>query len=134
MPSSNGTTRRHTVRLHVELPDDLPIGSLRELLEYHGIHTLEVTQVDERPAPVIRRVDIVAPLTPTERIVLISLTCSDTTKTVAQKLSVSETTIKTHVRAILRKLRVGSRTAAVGRALRLGLISIADIEQDTLGK
>jgi DNA-binding CsgD family transcriptional regulator len=50
-----------------------------------------------------------------------------TTKRLSQDLSLAAPSIETHLRNIFRKLNAGNRGEAVSAALKLGLITLADL-------
>ncbi len=52
-------------------------------------------------------------------------------KGVAEKLSVSERTIKAHLTNIFNKLNVASRSEAIVRGLKLGLVSVEDVTDES---
>jgi DNA-binding NarL/FixJ family response regulator len=113
-------------RLIVELPEDVSVGCLRELLDIHGIH-VQQCEAASRPAPSSPLQVPSVQLTPTEFSVLRAFTCSDTIDQIAATLGISPGTVKFHTENLYRKLRVGSRAFAVGRALRLGVLTLQDL-------
>jgi DNA-binding CsgD family transcriptional regulator len=50
-----------------------------------------------------------------------------TTKRLSQDLGLAAPSIETHLRNIFRKLNAGNRGEAVSSALKLGLITLADL-------
>jgi DNA-binding NarL/FixJ family response regulator len=95
----------------------------------------------ESPVPrrmipdVLRRV---AESTPTSQITKVSLTSREmqvlrgiakgyTTKRLAQELKLMPPSVETHVRNIFKKLEVNNRGEAVSLALKVGLITLADL-------
>jgi DNA-binding NarL/FixJ family response regulator len=52
---------------------------------------------------------------------------------IAEELFVTESTVKTHVSSILAKLNLSSRTQAALYALKIGLISLDDIDMEAAG-
>jgi ATP/maltotriose-dependent transcriptional regulator MalT len=66
---------------------------------------------------------VIEPLTPKEREVLVHLSALLSTEEIASAMFVSVNTVRTHVRSILRKLAVSRRNDAVRRARAMHLIS-----------
>jgi two-component system, NarL family, response regulator LiaR len=67
-------------------------------------------------------------LTERETEVLCLLALGRANKEIAQELVISEKTVKTHVSSILAKLGVPSRTQAALHAVRIGLVSLQELE------
>ena len=65
---------------------------------------------------------ILAPLTPREREILVEIATGDSNAQIAQRLVLSEATVKTHVGRILAKLQLHDRVQAVVLAYESGLI------------
>ena len=65
---------------------------------------------------------ILAPLTPREREILVEIATGDSNAQIAQRLVLSEATVKTHVGRILAKLHLHDRVQAVVLAYESGLI------------
>ena len=90
-------------------------------------------QVQLSPAVALRLVrevrapDRPEPLTEREREVLLALTRGLSNSEIAEALFITEKTVKTHVSNILGKLNLPSRTQAALYALKIGLISLDEI-------
>lgn len=67
-------------------------------------------------------------ITTREKQVLVLAANGNTNRAIARALGIGEEGVKTRVQSILRKLRVGDRTQAVAVGLRLGLLSLEDID------
>lgn len=63
-----------------------------------------------------------------EREALVLAANGKTSAAIARTLGVSEDTVKSRMQSVLRKLRVGDRTQAVAVALRIGLLSLDEVE------
>ena len=113
-------------QLIVELPDEMTVASLRELLEMNGV-TVRACLSKENSVVVSPSPSTAVRLTPAERDVLRAFTYCDSRREIAARLRVAPTTVKSHIESLYRKLRVRSRAFAVGRALRLGLIGPQDL-------
>ena len=113
-------------QLIVELPERMTAGSLRELLEMHGV-TVRACLANDAARPACRAAAAEVRLTPAERAVLRAFSYSDSREEIAARLRVAPATVKSHIESLYRKLRVRSRGFAVGRALRLGLITPQDL-------
>jgi ATP/maltotriose-dependent transcriptional regulator MalT len=72
-----------------------------------------------------RPVQMAAPLTERELVVLRLLPTRMSTRDIGRELSVSATTVRSQVQAIYRKLQVNSRAEAVTQARQLGLLPAA---------
>ncbi len=119
------------VTLLVDLPEAMSMAELCRLLEAHGV------VVHARPAegtpPPGDPVDTPAfRLAPAERAVLRAFTWCDSNKEIARLLGMGTATVKTHVERLYQKLGVSSRAHAVGRALRLGLLTLPELENRAL--
>jgi DNA-binding CsgD family transcriptional regulator len=66
-------------------------------------------------------------LTSREMQILRGVAKGHTTKRLSQDLSLAAPSIETHLRNIFRKLNAGNRGEAVSAALKLGLITLADL-------
>ena len=73
---------------------------------------------------------VIDPLTERELEVLKLVAHGCTNREIADRLIVAEGTIRTHVSNILDKLHLASRTQATLYALREGLASLDDVDQD----
>jgi LuxR family transcriptional regulator, maltose regulon positive regulatory protein len=83
-------------------------------------------QVEEAlGSPSRRPVQMAAPLTERELVVLRLLPTRLSTRDIGRELSVSATTVRSHVQAIYRKLQVNSRAQAITQARQLGLLPTA---------
>lgn len=114
------------MQLQVELPEGMPVASLRELLAMHGIalrafHRNGAAERAWQPDPGSLN------LTEAERAVLRSFTYCDTNEQIAAALHIGVETVRTHAKSVYRKLKVKSRAFAVGRAMRLGLLTLEDL-------
>jgi two-component system, NarL family, response regulator LiaR len=69
-------------------------------------------------------------LTPREAEVLRHMALGRSNKEIAGALFVSEETVKTHVANVLAKLAVDNRAQAIVQALRRGLVSLEELDQD----
>ena len=74
---------------------------------------------------------IIDPLTERELEILKLVARGRTNREIADQLVVAEGTIRTHVSNILDKLHLASRTQATLYALREGLASLDDIDEDS---
>ena len=113
---------------------DLPgaralVDQARELVDQStdpGMLPSMLEQVEEalgsRPR---RRVQMAAPLTERELVVLRLLPTRLSTRDIGRELSVSVTTVRSQVQSIYRKLQVNSRAEAVAQARQLGLLPAA---------
>jgi LuxR family transcriptional regulator, maltose regulon positive regulatory protein len=113
---------------------DLPgaralVDQARELVDQStdpGMLPSMLEQVEEalgsRPR---RRVQMAAPLTERELVVLRLLPTRLSTREIGRELSVSVTTVRSQVQSIYRKLQVNSRAEAVAQARQLGLLPAA---------
>ena len=120
------------LRLCVEVPHGLSICTLRELLAMHGalVHGWELAP----PAPAEESPRCPVSLTPSELAVLRAFAYCDSKEGVAARLGISPGTVKSHTESVYRKLRVRSRGCALGRALRLGLLTLQDLEPPPNGR
>ena len=87
-------------------------GALPALLE----------QTEQALAPPGRRVEVAAPLTERELVVLRLLPTRLSTREIGRELSVSVHTVRSQVQAIYRKLQASTRAEAVAHARELGLL------------
>jgi DNA-binding NarL/FixJ family response regulator len=104
-------------------------------------HALLAALRSESPVPrrmipeVLRRVAEVAPLsrgaavslTSREMQILRGIAKGHTTKRLARDLGLRAPSVETHIHNIFKKLAVGNRGEAVSLALKLGLITLADL-------
>jgi DNA-binding CsgD family transcriptional regulator len=67
------------------------------------------------------------PLTSREMQILRGVAKGHTTKRLSQDLGLAAPSIDSHLRNIFRKLNAGNRGEAVSSALKLGLITLADL-------
>ena len=67
-------------------------------------------------------------VTDREREALVLAANGRTNAAIARALGLSEETVKSRMQSVLRKLRVGDRTQAVAVSLRLGLLSLDEVE------
>jgi LuxR family maltose regulon positive regulatory protein len=113
---------------------DLPgaralVDQARELVDQStnpGVLPSMLEQVEEALGSRPRRpVQMAAPLTERELVVLRLLPTRLSTRDIGRELSVSATTVRSQVQAIYRKLQVNSRAAAVTKARQLGLLPAA---------
>ena len=95
----------------------------------------------ENPVPrrmipeVLKRVAATSPvsqdakvtLTSREMQILRGIAKGQTTKRLSKDLRISPASVETHLRNIFKKLEVNNRGEAVARALRIGLITLADV-------
>jgi NarL family two-component system response regulator LiaR len=77
-----------------------------------------------------RTVQVEAALTPREQQVLQLVARGLTNREIAETLVVSEETVKSHVGNILAKLHLAHRTQAALYALKQGLVSLDEIEEE----
>lgn len=156
MPEMNGVTATKMIRQ--ELPDTevialtsvledkaifdaIRVGAIGYLLKdtesdklCEAIKAAAAGQVQLAPEVAARLVrEVRAPdspevLTEREIEVLIALTKGLTNSEIAEKLFITEKTVKTHVSNILSKLNLPSRTQAALYALKIGVISLGEID------
>jgi NarL family two-component system response regulator LiaR len=69
------------------------------------------------------------PLTPRETDVLRQLALGLSNKEIAAALRIGEETVKSHVAGILGRLQVENRSQAIVRAIKLGIVSLDELEQ-----
>ncbi len=67
------------------------------------------------------------PLTSREMQVLRGIAKGHTTKRLAKDLGLAAPSVETHIHNLFKKLDVGNRGEAVSSALKLGLITLADL-------
>ena len=115
-------------RLHlvVELPEGMPLASLRELLAVNGM-ALCACRSSNGVDPAWQPHPASLHLTQAEGAVLRAFTYCNTSGEIAAALNLRRETVRGLVKSLYRKLRVRSRAFAVGRALRLGLLSPQDL-------
>ncbi|MFF1298202.1 MULTISPECIES: response regulator transcription factor [unclassified Streptomyces] len=70
-------------------------------------------------------------ITARERQVLVLAANGNTNQAIARRLGVGVENVKSRVQSILRKLRVSDRAQAVAVALKVGLISLEDVDIPT---
>ena len=117
------------VAFTAEVPDDLSLTSLREVMEMNEVR-VQAIRKDNSPRSLGVKPVASVHLTATEREVLKAFTYCENSEEVAALLGVAPSTIKTHTKNLFRKLHVKSRAFAVGRALRLGLLSVQELTPD----
>ena len=114
------------LQLLVEAPRNASLERLRQLLQKNGF-TVRICDANgqcEEELP---------PLTPMEQSVLRTFTQYDTNEEIACLLGISPSTVRTHVKNVFKKLGTRSRGVAVAKALRLGLLSWADLQSPPAG-
>jgi len=77
---------------------------------------------------IVRAADSHDDLTPREREVLRHLALGRSNKEIADALAIADETVKTHVANVLAKLQVENRAQATVQALKLGLVSLDDLD------
>jgi NarL family two-component system response regulator LiaR len=99
----------------------------RKLLQ--EISTTQFTQNEKKPPPPEQPPDV-DPLTEREMEVLKMVARGRNNREIADRLTVAEGTVRTHVSNILNKLHLASRTQATLYALRGGLASLDEVDDE----
>jgi NarL family two-component system response regulator LiaR len=99
----------------------------RKLLQ--EISTTQFTQNEKKPPPPEQPPDV-DPLTEREMEVLKLVARGRNNREIADRLTVAEGTVRTHVSNILNKLHLASRTQATLYALRGGLASLDEVDDE----
>jgi len=120
------------VRLLVELPDDLTLTALRELLEMNDV-VVRQCEVDTNHIAASSCPPKSVSLTPAELAVLKAFAYCDRNDDIAARLNISVSTVKSHINSLFRKLNVRTRVRALVRALRLGLVTAQDLSPPPKG-